>query len=235
MASGGGWSNIFLQLMAGDTPPKIGLPVIGEGQLELPWMTQIELLSFSWTLEAKHEAPVEASGGLLGAAAGMAAGAVVGNVAGAVGGQAGLAVAAAAAAAASALKDFKKIPKIEMGVLRMSKRFDIASSRLHACADWDIPIHTALISVLHIKQGARSIHEPGFMLLAQDCKLEKIDIKMEKAGGTGVEVIEELELQFKHVVVTYAKRLGVDNIPMPPFVYFGPKDPTSGPSIPKLG
>src|ERR1700752_4216197 len=112
MASGGGWSNIFLQMMAGDTPPKIGLPIIGEGQLELPWMTQIELLGFSWTLEVEHKAPAEKKGGLLGAAAGMAAGAVAGNVAGALGGQAGLAVAAAAAAAASAIKDFKTIPKV---------------------------------------------------------------------------------------------------------------------------
>ena len=36
-----GWSNIFLQMMAGDPLP---LPVIGEGQLELPWLTQIELV-----------------------------------------------------------------------------------------------------------------------------------------------------------------------------------------------
>ena len=49
---------------------------------------------------------------------------------------------------------------------------------------------------------------------------------MEK-GDKGVEVIEDLELQFKNIVVTYSKRLGVDNIPMPPFVYVAPKDPTS--------
>lgn len=219
--------------MAGDTPPKIGLPVIGEGQLELPWMTQIELLSFSWTLEVKHKAPVSKSGGLLGAAAGMAAGAVVGNVAGAVGGQAGLAVAAAAASAASAIKDFKDIPQIKLGVLKMQKRFDIASARLHSCADLDIPIQSALVSVLHIKQGARSIHEPGFTLLATSGKIEKIEIKMEK-GDKGVEVVEDFELQFENIVVTYSKRLGIDNIPMPPFVYFKPKAPTGGPSVPGI-
>src|SRR3954467_7943963 len=134
--AGGSWSNIFLQLMAGNTPPKIGLPVIGEGQLELPWKTQIELLSFSWDLEFHlDDAEEKDSGGLLGAAVGMAAGAVGGNFAGAVGGQAGLAVAAAAAAAAAAISDFKKIPMIRMGVLKMKKRFDIASSRIHACID----------------------------------------------------------------------------------------------------
>src|SRR5580765_7566070 len=97
----GSWSNIFLQLMAGKTPPLVGLPVIGEGQLELPWKTQIELLSFTWDLEFNlDDAEEKESGGLgmLGAAAGVAGG----NLAGAVGGQAGLAVAAAAAATAAA-------------------------------------------------------------------------------------------------------------------------------------
>ena len=134
MAGGGGWSYIFLQLMAGDTPPKIGLPVIGEGQLELPWMTQIELLSFSWSLEVEHKDKIQGKGGLLGAAAGMAAGVAGGNLAGAVGGQAGLAAAAAAAAAASLIKDAKKKGKVELGVLRMSKRFDIASARIASAA-----------------------------------------------------------------------------------------------------
>ena len=228
MAGSSGWSNIFLQMMAGDTPPKIGLPIIGEGQLELPWMTQIELLGFSWTLEAKHKSALKPS--MLAGALGMAGGAIGGNLAGAAGGQAGLAVAAAAASAASAIKDFKDIPQVTVGVLRMSKRFDIASARLHSCADMDTPIHSALISVLHIKQGARSIHEPGFTMLATEGKIEKIDIKMEK-GERGVEVTEDLELQFKNIVVTYSKRLGIDNIPMPPFVYFAAQA-KAGPSPP---
>ena len=89
----------------------------------------------------------------------------------------------------------------------MTKRFDIASSRIHACVDTNIPIISALISVLHIKQGSHSIHEPGFTLLATDGHFEKVDISMEK-GDKGVEVIEDLELRFKHIVVTYSKRLG---------------------------
>jgi type VI protein secretion system component Hcp len=224
MSGSGGWSNIFLQMMAGDPVP---LPIIGEGQLELPWMTQIELLGFSWTFEVEHKAPVDKSGSWLGAAAGMAAGAVVGNVAGALGGQAGLAAAAAASAAASAIKDFKNIQQVKLGVLKMEKRFDIASARLHSCADMGTPIHSALISVLHIKQGGRSIHEPGFMMLATRGKIQKIDIKMTK-GERGVEVTEDIELRFEDIVVTYSKRLGIDNIPMPPFVYMGPKKPSSG-------
>ena len=230
MASGGGWSNIFLQLMAGDTPPKIGLPVIGEGQLGLPWATQIEVLSFTWSMESKLKDKA-GKGSLLGAALGMAAGVVGGNIAGAVGGQAGLAVAAAAAATASAIKDFQDIPKVEVGTLTITKRFDIASARIQSCIDNDIKINSAMISVLHIKQGARSIHEPGFILLATDGYFVKVDVAMEK-GDKGVEVIETLDLQFKNIVVTYAKRLGIDNIPMPPFIYVAPEDPTSGPSLP---
>lgn len=224
MASGGGWSNIFLQLMAGDTPPKIGLPVVGEGRLGIPWTTQIELIGFSWGLAFDYKDQVKKkSGSMLGAAAGMAGGAVAGNVAGAVGGQAGIAVAAAAAAAASALMDFKEIPKADVGLLKMTKRFDLASARIQSCADNDIRINSALISVLHIKQGGGLMHEPGFTLLATNGYFEKVDVKMEK-GDKGVEVTEELELHFKHIVVTYSKRLGAHNIPMPPFVYVAPDE-----------
>jgi hypothetical protein len=227
MAGSAGWSNIFLQMMAGDPVP---LPVIGEGQLELPWMTQIELISFSWDIKIKHDYK-ERGGSLLGAAAGMAAGAAGGMAAGALGGQAGLAAAAVAAAAASLAMDTDKKGKVELGTIKMQKRFDIASARIQSCADLNIPIMSALISVLHIKQGSRSIHEPGFMLLATDGFIEKVDVKMDK-GDKGVEVIEDLELQFKNIVVTYAKRLGEDNIPMPPFVYNSPKEPGGGLSSP---
>ena len=67
-------------------------------------------------------------------------------------------------------------------------------------------------------------------LLATEGKIEKIDIKIDK-GERGVEVTEELELQFKNIVVTYSKRLGIDNIPMPPFVYFAAQAKPA-PSVP---
>jgi hypothetical protein len=41
-------------------------------------------------------------------------------------------------------------------------------------------------------------------------------------------VNEELELRFKQIVVTYSKRLGDHDVPMPPFIYRGPKDPKPG-------
>jgi len=227
MASAG-WSNIFLQMMAGDPIP---LPVIGEGQLELPWMTQIELISFSWDISFKHEYK-ERGGSLLGAAAGMAAGAAGGMAAGAIGGQAGLAAAAVAAAAAAALaQGDEKKGKVDLGTIKMVKRFDIASARIQSCADLNIPIFSALISVLHIKEGSHSIHEPGFTMLATDGFIERVDVDMEK-GDKGVEVVEKLELNFKNIVISYSKRLLEHNIPMPPFKYETPPEP--GPSLPSF-
>jgi len=228
MASAG-WSNIFLQMMAGDPIP---LPVIGEGQLELPWTTQIELVSFSWDIKYKHEYKDRSGGSLGGALAGMAAGAGGGMAAGAVGGQAGLAAAAVAAAAAAALAaGTEKKGKVELGVLKIVKRFDIASARLQSCADNNIKIFSALISVLHIKGGGHLIHEPGFTLLATDGYIEKVDVEMEKTDK-GVEVIEKLDLQFRNIVIAYSKRLLEHNIPMPPFKYDSPPEPAGGPSIP---
>jgi hypothetical protein len=229
MASAG-WSNIFMQMLAGDPIP---LPVIGEGQLELPWATQVELVSFGWDIKYKHEYKDRSeSGGLGSAVAGMAVGAGAGMAAGAAGGQAGLAAAAVAAAAASALAAIgEKKGKVELGVLKIVKRFDIASARLQSCADNNIKIVSALISVLHIKGGSHLIHEPGFTLLATDGYIEKVDIEMEKTDK-GVEVIEKIDLHFRNIVIAYSKRLLEHNIPMPPFKYDSPPEPADGPSIP---
>jgi hypothetical protein len=217
-----------MQMMAGDPIP---LPVIGEGQLELPWKTQVELISFSWTIDYKHEFK-ESGGGLGGAVGGMAAGVGAGVAAGAIGAvsgsgeatQAALAAAAAAAAVAS-LADAagKKRGKCTLGVLRIVKRFDIASSRLQSCADNNVNIFSALISVLHIKGGGHLIHEPGFTLLATDGYIEKVDIEMEKTDK-GVEVVEKLDIQFRNIVIAYSKRLLEHNIPMPPFKYDSPPE-----------
>ena len=205
------------------------LPVIGEGQLEFPWKTQIELVSFSWDMDFKLEdADTRESGPARRCRrGGMAAGAAARERRGRGGRCRPVSTAAGACGGGRrdrpALKDMgKKIPKVKLGLLKMTKRFDIASSRIHSCVDANIPIISALISVLHIKQGSNSIHEPGFTLLAMDGHFEKVDIKMEK-GDKGVEVIEELELRFKKIVVTYSKRLGDHDVPMPPFIYSGPR------------
>lgn len=220
------WSNIFLQLMTGDQKP--GLPVIGEGLLE-GWWTAIELDKFSWDMKVTHNAKKDEAGGFgaLAKAGAAAGGMVAGNVAGAAGGAAGIAAAAAAAAIAAAALGRDDKPQVKLGVVKMTKRFDITSSRIHTCIDNNIKIQSALITVLHIKQGSRMIHEPGFTLLATDGYFEKVDVKMTRSGN-GVEVTEDLELQFKSIVISYSKRLGVDNIPMPPFLYTAPSKPAGG-------
>jgi type VI protein secretion system component Hcp len=217
-----GWSNIFLQMMAGDPIP---LPVIGEGQLELPWATQVELTSFSWDIKYKHKYTEFSEGTLGGAVKGMAAGAAGGVAAGLIGGQAGLAAAAIAAAKLAAdAASTERSGEVELGTIKIVKRFDIASSRIQACADMNIPIFSALISVLHIKGGSHLIHEPGFTILATDGFIQNVSIDMEK-GDKGVEVMEKFELQFKNIIVAYSKRLFEHNLPMPPFEYNKPDKP----------
>jgi len=220
MASGGGWSNIFLQMIAGMPP----LPVVGEAWLD-GWWTQIELEKFSWSMSVKTNAKRDATGigtAVAGAAA-AAGGAVAGNVAG-LGGAVGIAAAATAAAIAAAALAKGDKPEIEPGVLRMWKRFDIASSRLHTVIDNNMPVVSALITVIHIKPQGATLHQPGFTLLATDGFLEKVDVTMER-GDKGVEVVEEFDMHYKSIVITYSKRLGANNVPMAPFIYVSPSDP----------
>ena len=83
-------------------------------------------------------------------------------------------------------------------MLKMWKRFDIASSRLHTIIDNNLPVVTALITVIHIKPQGATLHQPGFTLLATDGFLEKIDVTMER-GGKGVEVVEEFDMHYKSI------------------------------------
>lgn len=213
MASGG-WSNIFLQMIAGMPP----LPVIGEAWLE-GWWTQIELEKFSWGLAVKTNPKRDETGlgSAIGGAVAAAGGAVAGNVAG-LGGEAGIAAAATAAAIAAAALAKGDKPEMEPGVLKMWKRFDIASSRIHTVIDNDMPVISALITVVHVKADGITSHQPGFTLLATDGYLEKVDVSMER-GDKGVEVVEEFDMHYKSIIITYSKKLGANNVPMAPFIY----------------
>jgi hypothetical protein len=100
----------------------------------------------------------------------------------------------------------------------MWKRFDIASSRIHTVIDNNMPVISALITVVHIKADGITSHQPGFTLLATDGYLERIDVSMER-GDKGVEVVEEFAMQYKSIIITYSKKLGANNVPMAPFIY----------------
>ena len=156
------------------------------------WETSIELDSFSWGMDIKPVKKDE-SGGMFGGLGGKMLG-VLG-----VGGN-----------------------RVSMKELKMEKRFDISSAMIHTCLDNNLPIISASITVLNIKQGGRSIHEPGFTLVATNGYFTDVSLSM-SATGHAVEVKESLTLHFDTIVVSYLKRLGKDNIPTNPFYYSTPK------------
>lgn len=162
------------------------------------WQTSIELDTFSWDLTYDPDAQKDASGGL-------------GGLAGAVGGLLGL-----------------KAKNLTPSVLRMEKRFDIASAMIHTCLDNHIPIISASITVLNIKHGGRAIHQPGFTLVAANGYFVKAELDLTPTGN-GVEVKEKLELNFKSIVISYLKTHGKDNIPTNPFFYTAPDAPSALP------
>lgn len=168
-------------------------PVVGEGLLD-GWQMSIELESFEWGCEYESSHDPAPSGGGLGAFAKAA-------VSGALG---------------------LSGKNIKMSPLKMTKRFDIASSQIHFCIDRDLPVISASITVLNIKQGGRAIHEPGFTLVATDGYFRDVALTLTPSGNA-VEVKEVITLEFKSIVVTYLKRVGKDNLPTNPFFYTAPE------------
>lgn len=152
------------------------------------WQTSIELQRFSWDAEIRDEHEKEES--TLG---GMASG------------------------VASMVKGEPE-DKFQMGKLTFSKRFDIASAQIHTCLDNNLPVVSASITVLNIKQGGRAIHEPGFVLVATDGKFVSAKLDLQPSSN-GVELVEEVVLNFEMIVINYLKRLGKDNIPTLPFTF----------------
>lgn len=155
------------------------------------WQMSIELESFEWGCEYKPSHDPASKGGL-------------GGLAGAAAGALGLTG-----------------KNIKLSPLKMTKRFDIASSQIHFCIDRDLPVISASITVLNIKQGGRAIHEPGFTLLATDGYFRDVALTMSPSGHA-VEVKEVITLEFKSIVVTYLKKVGKDNVPTNPFFYTAP-------------
>jgi type VI protein secretion system component Hcp len=194
------WSNIFLQLITG-TGPGGAVPMPVIGEGLLEgWETSIELESFSWGCSYKQHGKKEG-------------GSALGGLAGAVSGALGLGG-----------------KNVHMDELTLRKRFDIASSQIHFCVDRNLPVISASITVLNIKQGGRAIHEPGFTLVATDGRFTDVKLSMQ-ASGNAVEVKEEITLKFNSIVVTYLKRVGKDNLPTNPFFYTAPTPKKSLPGL----
>jgi hypothetical protein len=163
-------------------------PVVGEGLLE-GWEGSIELLEFGWGMQALKDPKSKASG-----------------------------LAAAAASAAASMAGLGTPVTIKMQPLTFKKRFDVGSSQMHFCLDNHLPVLSASITVLHIKQQGRAIHQPGFTVVCTqgyfaDCALEVSD------DGLSKEVRESWTLNFKNIKMMYLKTLGKDNLPTAPFFH----------------
>ncbi len=110
---------------------------------------------------------------------------------------------------------------LDLKELEITKRFDIASARIHSCIDSNTPIVSLSITVLHIKQGGRALHQPGFTFVATDGFFTESSLNLSPSGN-GAELRETVKLNFRSVAMTYLKRMGKDNVPMNPFFYAKP-------------
>jgi len=107
--------------------------------------------------------------------------------------------------------------KVTLGELELTKRFDIASAMIHNCLDNHLPVLSATITVLHIKQEGRWYHQPGFVMVATDGYFASAELDL-RPSGNAVELVETLKLNFKMVEITYMKRRGKDHVPTNPFI-----------------
>lgn len=166
-------------------------PVVGEGLLE-GWEGSVEIQEFDWGMHALKSTKPKA-GGL---AAGLAAG-------------------------AASMLGLGSTVTMKMEPLTFKKRFDVGSSLMHSCLDNHIPVLSASITVLHIKQHGRLIHQPGFVLAATSGYFESCALEV-RDEGRSKEVVESWVLNFKSIKIAYMKTVGKDNLPTAPFFYSVP-------------
>lgn len=161
-------------------------PVMGEGLLE-GWVGSIELKEFSWGMHALRDIKPPPSD-------------LVGM----------------AVSAASSVTGIGSPVTIKMEPLQFKKRFDVASSQIHFCVDNHLPVVSASITVLNIKQGQRAVHQAGFVLVASMGYFSDVTEEL-VSDGKSMELLETVNLNFKSITITYLKRLGKDNLPTAPF------------------
>lgn len=152
------------------------------------WEGSVELMEFGWGMTALKDPKARPSG------------------------------LAGVAAAAASMAGLGSTVTVQMEPLTFKKRFDVGSSQMHFCLDNHLPVVSATITVLHIKQQGRAIHQPGFVLACTmgyfaECSLGVSD------SGLSKEVIETWTLNFKNIKLMYLKTLGKDNLPTAPFFY----------------
>lgn len=148
----------------------------------------VELIDFSWGMSALKDPKAKGSG------------------------------MAAVAAAAASMAGLGTPVTVKMLPLTFKKRFDVGSSQMHFCLDNHLPVVSATITVLHIRQQGRVMHQPGVVLACTmgyfaDCALDVTE------SGLSREVTETWTLNFKSIKLMYLKTLGKDNLPTAPFIH----------------
>jgi len=125
---------------------------------------------------------------------------------------------AGALASAKALIGLGKPVTIKMEPLEFVKRFDVGSMQMHLSLDRHWKVLNATITVLHIKQKGKLIHEPGFILTASDGYFSTISLDLAQDGNM-TELVETCKLNFKHITMTYLKKIDNSVTPAAPFFY----------------
>lgn len=114
------------------------------------------------------------------------------------------------------------VDRIRVGSLSITKKFDIASPILHTYLDNHVLILSVVITVLHIKPGGQAVHQPGFVLTAENGYFQKSSLSL--SGGSGNSALKEtMTFNAKGITINYVKSLGVKvagggmNAPTNPF------------------
>lgn len=110
---------------------------------------------------------------------------------------------------------------VKLEPLEFIKRFDVSSMQMHLALDRHWKVLNATITVLHIKQKGKFIHEPGFVLMANDGYFSDISLDLQQDGNM-VELVETCKLNFKQVTMQYLKKIGNSVAPAAPFFYPAP-------------
>ena len=166
-------------------------PVVGECLLDGYWGS-IELKDFNWGMQAlKDSKPNE----------GMSLGGL--------------------ANAAKGLIGLGDLVSVQLEPLTFTKRFDVASSKIHTCLDQHLLILSASITVVHVRKGGLIPYQPGFVLLATKGYFAEVDVQTQ-ADGNALEIVETCTLNFDRITMTYLKTLnmmglGENNVPTMPF------------------
>ncbi len=181
-----GWSNIFLQLTTTSGP------ILGESQLDMPFMTQIELLEFSWDMSVHRNAIASGAGGMM---------------------------PDPMAAASSFLGVGGKEIQVHLGQLEFKKRFDIASSGILSALDNGDKVLVASISVLNV-QKLGPIRDPGFNLTVTNGYFTDVKVDLQTTSS-GADVIETAHLSFTGITMTYMRKIDAINahVPTNPFMF----------------